>query len=288
MSRRLNDSNAASRGISFEPFAAYLLALAFSVPTRLSDVFEFVGGSKASEALQKLFGQLVTLEKVGDKFKTTALNIKTNLRSSHALGCSASSVADTLEWLQNPQGSAFCFPANLVGPDLFFALRLTSDELSSDKLSSNETIIVSAQIKHTSALEAAASEQAIRTTEPSTFLSRRKKDTDSPTCSDPLMRDKIEEAIKNLGNGTRKAGPCGLLRVLISHPSPPDDNALEEAGKEGRHPLATVPLTCIYPPKTGLGQTLLAMANLALQRPDRKRKGSDEIQGVKPKRQRRG
>jgi len=263
LTRALNTSDAASRGIAFEPFGAYLLARAFSVPTRLSSVFEFVGGKKANKALQDELAELVTLEKVGDNFQITPLQIDVNLRSSHVLGHSPSTVADTLEWLQNPQGTAFCFPANTVGPDLIFVLRLTRD---------NTVLRVCVQFKHTQQ----DSEEAIHTTDPSTFLSQKTEDHNSPT---------MAEAIKNLGNGTKKAGRCGLLRVVFSHPSLPDSDTLKEAAK-GSHPLARVPVGFLEPHDSDMGQTVLSLANLALQRPDRKRKSSDEIEGARPKRQR--
>jgi hypothetical protein len=276
--RALNTSNAACRGIAFEAFGAYLLARAFSVPTPLSNVFDFIeGGRKADEALQNELAELVTLEKVGDDFRTTPLQIATNVRSSHVLGRSLTTVADTLEWLQNPQGTAFCFPANAVGPDLIFVLRLTKDD----------TILrVCVQFKHTQHLSPQDSEKAIRTTDPSTFLSQETRDNDSPTCSDPSMRVKMEEAIKNLGNGTKNAGRCGLLRVVCSHPPLPDSDTLEEAAK-GSHPLATVLIRHLEPSKSDLGQSVLSLASQALQVPDRKRKSSDEdeIVGARPKRQ---
>jgi hypothetical protein len=101
------------------------------------------------------------------------------------------------------------------------------------------------------------------------------------------MRAKIEDAIKNLGSGTKQAGPCGLLRVVFSHPAPPDNNTLEEAAEEG-HPVATVPLALLEPTDSDLGQTILSLAKQALEKPDRKRKSSDEIVGARPKRLRRG
>ena len=81
------------------------------------------------------------------------------------------------------------------------------------------------------------------------------------------MRDKVEGAIKNLGNGTKKAGRCGLLRVVISHPALTDSNTLEEATK-GSHPLATVPLGFLEPTDSDLGQTscLTCFALIATQR----------------------
>jgi len=62
---------------------------------------------------------------------------------------------------------------------------------------------------------------------------------------------------------------------------------LEEAAK-GSNPLATVPLGYLEPHDSDFGQTILSLANQALQIPDRKRKNSDEIEGARPKRQRRG
>ena len=201
LTRALNTSNPAVRGIAFEAFGAYLLARAFSDPTPLGKVFEFVGDKEASKDLEGEVAELVTLEKVNDDFQITPLQIDTNLRSSHVLGRSPKTPTDTLEWLRNPQGSAFCFPANTVGPDLIFVLRLTNDDT---------VLRVCVQFKHTETLSPQDSKKAIRTTDPSTFLSQKTEDN-SLTCSDPLMRHKIEEAIKILGNGTKKAGPCGLL-----------------------------------------------------------------------------
>ena len=267
--RDLNTSNAAYRGIVFEAFGPYLLARAFSVPTPLSKVFEFVGGGKANEALQDELAELVTLEKDGDDFQMTPLQIEKHHRSTTA--------ADTLEWLLNPQGSAFCFPASTVGPDLMFVLRLTSD---------NTVLRVCVQFKYTENLSPQSSEKAIRTTDPSTFLSEKTRYSNSPTCSDPSMRDKMEEAIKNFGNGTKKAGSCGLLRVVISHPSLTDSYILEETAK-GSHPLAVVPLSTLEPPESDLGQpTLFRQPGTPIL--ERKRMGSDEIERARPKRQRKG
>ena len=219
LTHKLNTPDAAYWGISFEAFGAYLLAQAFSVPKTLSEIFEFVGGN---QALQNERAELVALEKVDHKFQTTPLRIETNLRSCHILGCSPSTNADTLEWLQDPQGSAFCFPANSVSPDLIFVLRLTSD---------NTVLHMMVQFKHMQSLSPQQLGKAIRTTNPLTFLSRKSNNNRSPTCSDPSMRNEMVEAIKNLGDGTKKAGPCRVLRVIISHPSVLDDDTLEEAAK---------------------------------------------------------
>jgi hypothetical protein len=146
LTETLNKSDAAHRGIRFEPFGAYLLACALSEPRRLSEVLRFVeGGKKAYEAVHHERAELVVPAKDGNDFQTTPLRITTNCRSTHVLGCSPSTAAETLEWLQDPKGTAFCFPANAVGPDLIFVLRLTSD---------GTVLRVCVQFKHTQELSA--------------------------------------------------------------------------------------------------------------------------------------
>jgi hypothetical protein len=269
----LNAANACARGFAFEPFGAYLLARAFSAPTPLSNVFEFVEESK----LQDELAELVTLERIGDTLRITPLKFDSNDRSSHVLGCSSSTSADTLEWLQNPRGSAFCFPANAVGPDLIFVLRLTGD---------GTVLRVCVQFKHTKNLTTTETKKAMRTTDPFNFLSQLKHG--KWTISDPLMQGNMVEAIQNLGEGTKKAGVCGVLRVVVSYPTPLDGNSLDNAAKGSRHPLATVAVDRLQSPNSKLGQTILGLANQALEMPDRKRKRSNEIDGTKTKRQNTG
>ena len=121
----LNTQVPSAEGFALEPFCAYLIARGFSSPTLLSKVFEFSEEYEHRDGL----AELVTLERrTNGGFECIALNINSDLRSSHVLGCSPSSSADTLEWLRNPQGSAFCFPSSDVGPDIIFVLRLTTDD----------------------------------------------------------------------------------------------------------------------------------------------------------------
>jgi hypothetical protein len=102
------------------------------------------------------------------------------------------------------------------------------------------------------------------------------------------MRAKMVEAIKNLGNGTKKAGPCGHLGVVISLPSVPDSNKLEEAAKGGP-PLTTVAVSHLEALVSELGQAIdmMAPAKGRLQRPDLKRKSSHEVEEPRPKRRKR-
>ena len=276
----LNASNAAYRGITFEHYVAYLLVREFSDPTPLSEVFNFVeGGEQANEALQDKLAELVALEKVGDSFQTTPVRFKTHSWSSHVLGCSRLTVADSFEWLQNPRGFAFCFPAKAVSGDLMFALRLTGD---------NTILRVSVEFNHAQEMSPQDWGKATRTTDLSRFSSQKTKDNRSSTGSNPSMRGELEKAIKNLGNGTKQAAPCGLLRVVCSYPSLPDSDELEKAAATGRHSLATVAVRFLKPDESDLGQAIKSLseqAQHALHNPDRKRKRSDEIEGVSFKRQ---
>jgi hypothetical protein len=261
----LNASKSSVRAFAFESFSTYILARHFSTPTRLSDVFGFVGKSE----LQQRRAELVTLEKTDDGFRITPFNLASAFRSSHVFGCSTSTPAETLEWLLNPRGSTFCFPANAVGPDLIFVLRLTDD---------STRLRVCVQFKNRKEMGRKETGKAIRTTEPYNFLSQLKDE--GPTISNPLMQAKMVDAIKLLGKGTDTAGVCGVLRVVISYPSPPNDDTLDnDAEGDYGHPLATVAFGLLEPTDSNLGQSILGLANRTLQMPDQKRRGSNETDG---------
>ncbi|KAG8817217.1 hypothetical protein FRC17_011324 [Serendipita sp. 399] len=262
----LNTANPSARGFAFEPFGAYLLARAFSSPRPLSEVFEFVRDCK----LQEETAELVALEQFHGSFSFTPLNIKSDVRSTHVLGYSPLTADETLKWLQNPQGSAFCFPPSAIGPDLIFVLRLTRD---------GTFLRVCVQFKHTKKLDSVETAKAIRTTDPNNCLSELKDD--EWTTSDPVMRQEMIKAVQTLGTGTKKAGRCGVLRVVFSHPSQPDVTVLESAAKDDPgHPLATVPIGNLEHTDSALGQSILSLATSSLTNPGRKRKRAEESTGV--------
>jgi hypothetical protein len=95
------------------------------------------------------------------------------------------------------------------------------------------------------------------------------------------MQQNMVKAIQTLGRGTKKAGACGVLRVVFSHPSSPDVDALERAVEDGHgHPVATVPIGNLEAKDSDLGQAILSLASRALENPDRKRKRVEESAGV--------
>jgi hypothetical protein len=56
------------------------------------------------------------------------------------------------------------------------------------------------------------------------------------------MSANLANALKNLGDGTDKAGEFGVLRVLISHPAKPNASTLSNlaATDASHHPIVTV------------------------------------------------
>jgi hypothetical protein len=116
-----------ARGSAFEHFAAYILGNAFKSPTPLSEVFSFVG--RVSEDLEGEIGELVAIEKAGGTYVCHPIDISSNTGPTYRWGRTCQSEAETLAWLQNPQRTAFCFPADKVGPDLILVLRLSDKSL---------------------------------------------------------------------------------------------------------------------------------------------------------------
>jgi hypothetical protein len=122
----LSTSNERARGVAFEQVGAYLLGLAFSSPTPLSDVFKFVGDKELNG--QK--AQLVAIHKHDGNFVFNPVNIlSTEPTASYVLGYSPHTREETLAWLNDPQQTVFCFPANAVGPDLILVLGLPDKTL---------------------------------------------------------------------------------------------------------------------------------------------------------------
>jgi len=162
----LSTSNASARGIAFEQAGSYLLGLAFSSPTPLSDVFEFVeendfGGKEA---------QLVAIHKRDGELICNPVNLLSEKStSSYILGYTPRNTDDTLAWLKDPQQTVFCFPAKEVGPDLLLVLMLPDKAL----------IRVVVQFKIGEIMGPSKTEDAARTTDPMQFTSRRTSTQDT-------------------------------------------------------------------------------------------------------------
>ena len=124
--------NRSTKGFILEDAAALMLVLMFGGQSRpLSDVFRCNqpwGSRKVS---------LVSLKLRGDGVMQCC-PVSWNSGSSDCWGYKASSPADVLAFFDNPNGKAFLFPNDHMGPDLLFFLR---DE------DSGELILVGLQTK---------------------------------------------------------------------------------------------------------------------------------------------
>jgi hypothetical protein len=161
----LSTSNESARGIAFEQVGAYLLGLAFSSPTPLSQVFDFVDDND----LKDVKAQLVAIHKGHEGFVSTPANIlSAELIGNYVLGYSPRTVKDTLAWLEDPQQTLFCFAANKVGPDLIFVLRLPDESL----------LRVVIQFKTEEDMGPDKTENALRTTDPTQFTAERRRHTE--------------------------------------------------------------------------------------------------------------
>jgi len=121
-----SNSNAGARGIALEYFGAHALALAFRSPTRLGNVFQFVGGNND---LENETGHLVAVHKQEESYIAYPVDIKVPSLPTYILGRKHHSSKDTLAWLDDPNRVIFCFPAQSVGPDLILVLQLSDGYL---------------------------------------------------------------------------------------------------------------------------------------------------------------
>jgi hypothetical protein len=156
----LSTSNESARGIALEQVGAYLLGLAFSSPTPLSEVFKFVGDNDLKNAK----AQLVAIHKGDEGFICDAANIlSAEPNGGYILGYSPRTIEDTLAWLDDPEQTLFCFSANAVGPDLILVLELPNKGL----------IRVVVQFKTEKSMGPSEIENALRTRDPEQFTSQQ-------------------------------------------------------------------------------------------------------------------
>jgi len=85
----------------------------------------------------------------------------------------------------------------------------------------------------------------------------------------------MRAAIEQLGQGTRKAGPSGVLRVLISYPARFNQNSLTSNAGKAPDPIATVNLANLVEQPLGSGIQRALALRLEAAAQQRKRKRED-------------
>jgi hypothetical protein len=220
--KALCTQNSSARGVAFEKFGAYLLALAFGTPQPLSTVFDFLGDCTIKDKEAVLVS--AHRDKEG-KLVWHPINITRNEWPTYRLGKSPHSQAASLSWIQNPDHSVFCFPDNYLGPDLVLLLQLSDGNL----------LRVVIQFKHLSdsTIGPKDTEDAFKTTDPDQFLSRN---------TTKKMQKKVKKALRNLGPKVPEAGDLSVLRVVMSYPAKPNHKTLTQLALEdsSHHLAATV------------------------------------------------
>jgi hypothetical protein len=83
----------------------------------------------------------------------------------------------------------------------------------------------------------------------------------------------MKAAIEKLGSGTSKAGPSGVLRVLIGYPAGFNQKALRSNARKAPDPIATVNLAKLVQQPLGSGTQggLAVRLEAATQQKKRKR-----------------
>lgn len=271
MTTDLCTNNDSARGFAFEYFCAYLLGLAFKSPTRLSDIFTFLGPNNVSDQV----AQLVAVYK-DERCSTiiTPVDISSNHGPGYTLGHTCRTDEETLSWFEDPQRTVFCFPNKSIGPDFVLLLQLCDKTL----------LRVLVQCKHISSKGTLGSTEtfdAFRTTDPRMFIAHRNKKKPLPTdtgkqpldpskeiplvpvpkgeyhqsmtidemskrfhIANPQRNSDLQTALNALGPGTNLAGDLSVLRVLIAHPASPHLETIRNIVKadKSNHPAAIVDL----------------------------------------------
>lgn len=171
-------------------FGAYLLALASKSPRHLSAVFDFARDND----LQEEIGKLVEVHKTGDQPVCNPVDIASDTLPPYTLGRTRFAKTETLWWFQDPERTVFCFPGNIIRPDLILLLQFSDERL----------IRVLVRFKQTdqSTMGSSETEGVWSAIYPCFYTSNLG------------LREESQTAVQDLGLGTDKAGDVFSLPIL--------------------------------------------------------------------------
>jgi hypothetical protein len=127
LTKRMDETEV--RWKAFEDALAFYVCRAFQPKVPLTEIFDFFG-TPPDWANQS--AELVTFTRDEHgicNWATINLSAQQPTTPGGPLGLDASGWKDVLKWLNNQHNIPICFPSNLMGPDLFFVLRLQDGRL---------------------------------------------------------------------------------------------------------------------------------------------------------------
>jgi hypothetical protein len=147
---------------TLENYLAFCFTKLFgSGKSRLDEIFNFPKKDVPIWAEQT--ASLVSLYKESSKAEVHERSVDWMSRPSYSVGTHASTYQHTLDWVSHRYQAPICFPANTMGPDLLFAIRLKD----------GRKLWVAVQSKYSGKplLDAGTLREAIRSVTPINFFS---------------------------------------------------------------------------------------------------------------------
>ncbi|KAI3619445.1 hypothetical protein WG66_012792 [Moniliophthora roreri] len=265
----------------FEDCIATYFAMAFAKPTKLSSVFNSVSPRYCKQGLLNCRAQIVAYHRSwvdGQNIDSWGTyDIRPGLEQSLA-GCLRSSdmrsddrdpQSALLSWLRFEGREAFCFPSNLMGPDILFLLRLTKGEEERDP-DYFSYVWVAVQCKNHNSykrLPDGALIDAVKTVTPNRFFIPRDKNVATASATQKRNRLDVLGALSELPNKEPLAGKYSVLRVVVGYPAKADFKDILASGQKTRrlesldgqhsHPLVTFDIRALKERYRELGTTVL-------------------------------
>ncbi|ESK90353.1 hypothetical protein Moror_13736 [Moniliophthora roreri MCA 2997] len=265
----------------FEDCIATYFAMAFAKPTKLSSVFNSVSPRYCKQVLLNRRAQIVAYHRSwvdGQNIDSWGTyDIRPGMEQSLA-GCLGSSGMHSdsrdpqsalLGWLRFEGREAFCFPSNLMGPDILFLLRLTKEEEERDP-DYFSYMWVAVQCKNHNSykhLPDGALIDAVKTVTPNRFFIPRDKNVVTASVTQKRNRLDVLGTFSELPNKEPLAGKYSVLRVVVGYPAKADfkeilassqkTRRLESLDRQHSHPLVTLDIQALKERYRELGTAVL-------------------------------
>ncbi|KAJ3849168.1 hypothetical protein EV368DRAFT_47880 [Lentinula lateritia] len=197
----------------FEEFMSYYLLQILQKPIKLNEVFDFEGGD--DKGLGDREAQLVTLhldesQKLVEG-KVSLVKGDSTLFGPIGLGIGTKDHSALNEWLSLKRHATFCFPMNLMGPDIMCFLKLEG------KVSGSFTYVclaIQCKYHRTRSLEPETLRGAIATVTPRRFF----QVSHYPSLDRVSKRENVLNTLQNLKFRDPSAGQCGIVRIVCGFP----------------------------------------------------------------------